>query len=166
MLQVICLLLPGIAVVLVLGGVVQTEDVREFTRTSGDIDQVFSARMTYWEMGASDISLSNPFGTGPLTRFGGTASLDRSGYTREENPHNAFLSAFQCYGWLGGALFVIFLITLFWTMLRRSDATAVLGASIMVFGIVQCITENWLLSFGTPSDLYSWLLLGIAANEK
>ena len=40
-----------------------------------------------------------------------------------------------------------------------------LGSSVLVYGLVQAVGENWLLSIGTPLDAYSWLILGLTLRR-
>jgi hypothetical protein len=138
----------------------------EYLRISGDLDRTLQNRLEYWETGASNVALTNVFGQGPLAKFGGQLSTQRSTYDRELNAHNAILSFFQYYGWPGGVLFIIFLVSVGDTFMRRRDPYAVLGLSLLAFGCVQCIGENWLLSFGTPVDAYSWFILGLTLTYK
>lgn len=158
-----CVLAGG--VLLALSGIVNPEWVKDFTRTEGDLEGVVASRLEYWERGVEYVSVTNVFGSGPLDKYGGSLSTQESGYVRDQNSHNAILSAFQYYGVLGASGFILLLIALLHTYIKRSDALGVLGITVIGFGIVQCISENWLLSFGTPVDLYSWFLLGLTANR-
>jgi len=134
--------------------------VRQYLRLGENVKETIKDRQVYWERGLERITINNIFGNGPLDKFGDDVSLSRSNYDIDSNAHNALLSVVQYYGWPGGLLFVLFLIVLFSVFLSRRDSHSILGISILAFGVVQCISENWLLSFGTPLDLYSWFLLG------
>lgn len=138
---------------------------REYLRIPGDLEDTLRARSEYWKTGTGNLSLKNIFGNGPLAKFGGGLSTQESGYVRELNMHNAFLSVFQFYGWPGGVLFIIFLALVGVTFLKRRDPYATLGLSLLAFGLVQSIAENWLLSFGTPLDTYSWFILGVTLTQ-
>jgi hypothetical protein len=147
---------------------IDTGSVTEYLRVSGDPDEILRSRLEYWQTGIGNLSITNVLGKGPLAKFGGTLggpSSQGSGYVRELNAHNSFLSVFQFYGWPGGLLFIVFLIAVGGTFVRRKDPYAILGLSLLAFGFVQCLTENWLLSFGTPLDVYSWFILGITLRH-
>lgn len=134
--------------------------VEEYLRLGEDLRETIQDRQVYWERGYERATTGNFFGNGPLDKFGGDASLSQSNYDADSNAHNALFSVIQYYGWPGGFLFVLFLMLLLGVFLSKQDCSSVLGISILAFGLVQCITENWLLTFGTPLDLYSWFLLG------
>lgn len=139
---------------------------KEYLRVSGDLDDILRNRADYWQTGTKYLSIANVLGKGPLAKFGNSLSTRDSGYVRDENTHNAFLSVFQFYGWSGGILFITFLLSVGTVYYKRRDPYAVLGSSLITFGFVQCLTENWLLSFGTPIDAYSWLIFGITLPHK
>ncbi len=134
--------------------------VREYLRLGENVEETIQNRQIYWEKGFERINAKNVLGNGPLDKFGDDVSLSGSGYDRDSNAHNTLFSVIQYYGWSGGFLFVLFLILLLSVFLSKQDCYSVLGISILTFGIIQCISENWLLSFGTPLDLYSWFILG------
>jgi hypothetical protein len=145
---------------------IDTSRATEYLRIAGDYDDIVRSRAEYWRTGTGNLSITNIFGEGPLAKFGGELSTDRSGYVGELNMHNAFLSVFQYYGWPGGILFIIFLVSVGGTFLKRKDPYAVLGLSLLAFGVVQSISENWLLSFGNPGDAYSWFILGLTLTHN
>jgi len=138
----------------------------ELLWVAGDYEDILRTRAEYWQTGKGNLSITNIFGKGPLAKFGGEISTQRSGYDRELNMHNAFLSVFQFYGWPGGILFIIFLVSVGAAFLKRKDPYATLGLSLLTFGLVQSLAENWLLSFGTPLDAYSWFLLGVTLTHN
>lgn len=140
---------------------IDTGRATEYLRIGGDLDQTIQNRLAFWDMGARSLSVVNIFGAGPLAKFGGHLSTQGSTYDAALNAHNAVLSVFQYYGWPGGVLFIVFLVVVGDTFVRRRDPYAVLGLSLLAFGCVQSISENWLLSFGTPVDAYSWFILGV-----
>jgi len=140
--------------------------VREYLRLGVNVKETIQDRQIYWERGYERITIANFFGNGPLDKFGDDVSLSHSKYDADSNAHNALFSVIQFYGWPGGFLFVLFLLLLLSVFLSKQDCYSVLGISILAFGLVQCISENWLLSFGTPCDLYSWFILGIACAGK
>lgn len=142
-----------------------TVAAREYLRVGDGLETTISDRQVYWERGLERVAISNLLGSGPLDKFQG-ATISDPAYVAERNAHNTFLSVVQYYGVPGGALYVLFLILLLQTFLRRRDNLSVLGLSLLAFGLVQSVSENWLLSFGTPSDLYSWLILGLACASR
>ncbi len=145
---------------------IDTGRATEHLRVAGDYEDILRSRAEYWQTGKGNLSITNLFGKGPLAKFGGQLSTQSSTYVRELNMHNAFLSVFQFYGWPGGVLFIIFLLLVGGTFLKRRDPYATLGLSLLAFGLVQCLTENWLLSFGTPVDAYSWFILGLTLTQN
>jgi membrane protein implicated in regulation of membrane protease activity len=145
---------------------IDTSRATEHLRLTGGYEGVLESRAEYWWKGTGNLSVTNIFGEGPLAKFGGELSTESSTYDRELNVHNAFLSVFQSYGWPGGILFIIFLVSVGGTFLKRKDPYAVLGLSLLAFGLVQSISENWLLSFGTPLDAYSWFILGLTLTHN
>jgi len=144
---------------------IDTGRAMEHLRVTGDYEDILGNRIEYWRRGVGNLSITNMLGEGPLAKFGGELSSKSSTYDRELNRHNAFLSVFQSYGWPGGILFIIFLVSVGGTFLKRKDSYAVLGLSLLAFGLVQSISENWLLSFGTPLDAYSWFILGVTLTQ-
>ena len=158
-------LLLVVSAIWVTGQEADTDTAKEYLRISGDLEDTIRARSKYWELGTGNLSITNIFGKGPLAKFGGGLSTQESGYVREQNMHNAFLSVFQFYGWPGGILFIIFLVSVGLTFWKRRDPYATLGLSLLAFGLVQSLTENWLLSFGTPLDAYSWFILGLTLTH-
>jgi len=137
-----------------------------YLRMEDSLQDTVRNRAPYWQMGLGTIALSNVFGEGPLAKFGGQLSVARSTYSGDLNAHSAVLSVFQYYGWPGGILFIVFLLSAAHSLIRRKDPFAALGLSLLAFGCVQCISENWLLSFGTPLDAYSWFILGLALARE
>lgn len=138
---------------------------REYLRVTGDYDDIIKGRLEYWEAGIGNLSLKNIFGDGPLAKYAGQLSTQESGYVRELNMHNTFLSVSQYYGWPGSILFIFLVASVGGTFLKRKDTYATLGLSLMAFGLVQCLTENWLLTFANPLDVYSWFILGLTLTH-
>ena len=145
---------------------IDTGHAKEYLRITGELDYILRNRLIYWQAGLGQISLKNIFGDGPLAKFGGQLTTKHSGYDRDLNMHNAYLSVFQYYGWPGGILFIIFLASVGRTFLKRRDPYAALGLSLLAFGLLQCMTENWLLSFGIPGDAFSWFILGLTLTHN
>ena len=154
-------LLLAISSIWLTGQEVDTDTAKEYLRISGDYDDVTSTRLGSWETGMRNVSYRNIFGKGPLARFGSKLSTQESGYVRELSSCNSYLAVFQAYGWPGGILFIIFLVSVGSTFLKRRDPYATLGLSLLVFGLVNSTSENWLLSFGSSFDVYSWFILGL-----
>lgn len=144
---------------------VEVGPARTYLRLGEDVEETISDRHEYWITGIDRICLSNVFGNGPLDKFKKGASLQGSGYDRDSNSHNALFSVVQYYGIAGGVLFLVFLALLLGSFLRKKDSLSILGVSLLAFGLVQCVSENWLLSFGTPADVYSWLILGLTLAQ-
>jgi len=145
---------------------IDTGRAKEYLRVTGDLEDILQDRTEYWKPGVRNLSITNIFGKGPLAKFGGEISTQSSTYVPQLNMHNAFLSVFQSYGWPGGMLFIILLLLVGGTLLKRKDPYATLGLSLLAFGLVQCLSENWLLSFGTPLDAYSWFILGLTLTHN
>jgi len=140
---------------------IDTGRAKEYLRIAGDSDDILRSRLEVWQTGTGNLSVKNIFGKGPLARFGGQLSTQESGYVRELSSCNSYLAVFQAYGWPGGILFIIFLVLVGATFIKRRDPYATLGLSLLAFGLVNSISENWLLSFGSPFDVYSWFILGV-----
>ena len=145
---------------------IDTYRAKEYLRVTGDYEDILESRAEYWQTGVGNLSITKIFGEGPLAKFGGELSTERGGYVRELNMHNAFLSMSQYYGWPGGMMFIVFIVSVGGIFLKRRDPYATLGLSILTFGLVQCLTENWLLSFGNPLDAYSWFILGVTLTHN
>jgi hypothetical protein len=141
---------------------IDTGRVKTYLRVDAEPEDILDSRAEHWRRGVENLSITDIFGEGPLAKFGGELSTTGGVYVRDLNMHNAFLSTFQYYGWPGGIMFIVFLLSAGGIFLRRRDPYASLGLSLLTFGLVQCLTENWLLSFGNPADAYSWFILGIA----
>jgi len=139
--------------------------LRDYFRMSGDRDDILRARYEYWQTGLGKLSMENVLGEGPLAKYAGQLSRDQSGYVVEGNMHNAFLSMSQYYGWPGAVLLIIFMASLVGALVKRKDPYATLGLSLLALGLTNCLSENWLLTFATPLDVYSWFVLGIALRR-
>ena len=139
--------------------------IRDYFRMSGDSDDILRSRYEYWQTGLGKLSMENALGEGPLAKYAGQLSGERSGYVAERNMHNAFLSMSQYYGWPGGLLLIIFIVSVVGTLVKRKDPYATLGLSLLALGLTNCLSENWLLTFATPFDVYSWFLLGLVLRE-
>jgi len=163
------LAMTSVAIVALTASIFVKVDVasaREYLRVEGDLETTIADRQVYWERGLERVTVVNVLGTGPLGKFSSGGPLFGYAYDRESNAHNTFLSVVQYYGVPAGVLCVVFIILLFATLLRRKDELSILGLSLLTFGLAQSVSENWLLSFGTPSDLYSWLILGLTCASR
>ena len=104
--------------------------------------------------------LAMPFGYGPL----------QFGYFYPEDPHNAYLSAFSNYGWLGGILYLTFIASTTWvaivTVFRRTPFQA--HAIILFAALLPHLVQNFQIDTDRWRHLFMiyGLIWGVAAISR
>jgi len=143
----------------------QIWSVRKHARIEAPLAELPAQRTTWWKPGIEqDLNLGNILGKGFLGAYEWELGQNESGYNRDLNRHNTFLSCAQSYGIIGLILFIAFLVVAARWFWLRKDMYGTLGFSLLIYSVVNGLCSNQLLGFGSPVDRLSWLLIGIALN--
>jgi len=139
-------------------------DIRRYARVDIPIEEVVQARTNWWNP-ERHLRLGNVFGKGFLATYDWRGPSDsESGYDRDRNPHNTFITCALCYGVPGLSIFAAFMLCLLYLFWARSGVLAALGFTVLVYSIARSMGSNHLLGFGLPMDRFSWLLMGISLH--
>ncbi len=163
----LCLLVLGLAFVL-LSGVFSQEELARHFRVEGGIERVYAARSMNWSQSWVEFPSYGLFGKGYLSKFGTTQSIvtvfglefPRYEWATAADPLNMLLLTSKQIGLVGGLLLAGLLVCLVAAVRRlRGTARAIAGgwlAAGLIFGLLD---GNWLVSFGDPVDRLSLVAL-------
>lgn len=147
--------------VIVIGSPERVLRARTYLR-AGDTEELFLSRMTHWKAGTANLREHPLFGEGPMAKFGGTNDPTVNTYAMEKTYCNAALAFAQAYGIPGALLFALIWVEILRFIPRRQVGLPLLLIGIIVSGTVSSLGHMWLVSFGTPSDRATWLIVGLA----
>jgi hypothetical protein len=162
-----CLLVVGLAFVL-LSGVFSQEELARHFRFEGGIEGVYAARSMNWEQSWAELPSYGVFGWGFLSKFGKSRSIvrvfglefPRYEWTTGTDPLNMLFLVTKQTGVPGGLLLAALLVCLVAAVARlRGTARAASGGWLVAGLVFGLLDGNWLVSFGDPVDRLSLVAL-------
>ncbi len=150
-----------LAGLLLTGSTEGTVRLRRYLRVTSR-EELFQSRMLHWKDGLANVGKHPVLGEGPMAKFGGTNDPTVNTYAMEKTYCNAALAFAQAYGIPGTLLFALIWVEILRSIPRRQVGLPLLLIGIIVSGTVSSLGHMWLVSFGTPSDRATWLVVGLA----
>ena len=129
-------------------------------------EELFQTRMTHWKYGIANAVMHPIFGEGPMAKFGNTNDPTVNTYVREESYCNTWLTFAQAYGIPGSLLFALVCFEIVRIAVKGQVTLPLLLLGLMSWGVVASIAHMWVVSFGTPSDRATWLIMGLALAAR
>jgi O-antigen ligase len=138
--------------------ILKSDAARIYLRITEDDD----TRSVYFTQAFEKIQRRPFLGYGPLSKFGSPRNITESDYDIDSDPHNTWLCLAQYYGLPSIAIFFMYLLSLICPFINSTaNIYRPMILSFIVWGLVWAMICEWLMSFGTPGDRLSFMILGI-----